>query len=635
MDAPIRLRKHLTPTEGRLLLYSIIIASVFAMVPQIVPEAKSYLSLALIAGGSIFSLIFIMIITEFGMTYFSTSGGIYTYISNTFSRFIAFVSALTVIFAGYLFVINDFLTHFTRYFDTNITLVIMLVVFLMIYILQVMDIDALSVLFALAVAVIPCIFFIWVIFLTGFSSAYPLVGPIDLRWGTIFLNSILPVLFTAIPFSFLIAEMRDSEEELPYMTKKAGLLFLILPLVAFILIMGTVDLFVLSKVPLYAEMMGSSDLLIQVATVAELCSHLMIAIFILYSLPRLLFQMSNDNLIPRYMSSAKGMRIPKRIFNLQMTMLLIFTLLFMFHAPLQEFYMTMWTGTIIISGLIVLGLPISRLRFPDLERFYAVKHWKLLPVSAIILLVAAFILDLMYGSIQFLVNYLIFMLALIPFYYMIEKWYNEELSSYFDEWLVPFQRFIQCFTFPPGLRKRLVNSLGNIRGKKILDYGARYGALTSLLSSKLGSKGVLYSTDISAKLIRKLKKRIKKKRFPGYNMSYTHLPSSVNLSVPKVNIIVSAFTLGRVRKVDPLLKQMNNALEISGSIVMLDFDLILHVIPNRWLNDDDAVKEFFDRNGFGVTIEKRRGLLGRYVIIKGIKFKDAYYLDTWYSGKDN
>lgn len=628
MNFPIRLRKSISKRKANLLLLVLSLAAIFANVIRIVPEAQSYGFLFIVLCGALVSYFCILIFTEFAMVFVTDSGGIFSYISDTYSRYIGFIAAITIFFFGYLYIISDFLLHLKIFFGFNAALLIVMSLIIVVTLIQYFSIDLLYLIIS-CVFIIPLLFFIIIILLINFESSYPLLGPLNFSIGEAILKSIFPFVLTIIPFSVFIAEMQDVEEELLAITKRTGYLFLIFIPLLFFLIMGAIDVATINYVPVYASLFDN-NMFIFISIITEIITHLVITMVWLFALPRMIFSMAIKGLLPSYFArhSGRGLPVPTLLFQMVLAVMLI--VITIYFLP-NSFWGATKAGIFIIFFLFVMSLFWSRIRRPEYERPFTIKKWKSLSILAslfILIGLVAYVLEYP----EYFMIYFMLVVMLLPFYFILEKWYSEEFNSLSDEFFITFQRILLFLFFPLYIRRKVIKNLGLLEGKKVLDYGARYGALTKYLMQGIGTAGVLYSTDISDKLMKRLQKKINTEKH--YALFYSNLPSSASLSIPPVDVIVSAFAISRCNKLDQLLKQLNNSLKRNGVIEIIDFDKIFHIIPNKWLGKDKIIQEFFDRNGFGVAIERFKGIFGSYVLIKGIKFKDAYYLDTWYSGKD-
>ena len=174
-------------------------------------------------------------------------------------------------------------------------------------------------------------------------------------------------------------------------------------------------------------------------------------------------------------------------------------------------------------------------------------------------------------------------------------------------------------SLPIKVRKEIMTLLGNIKDKKVLEYGASVGTLSKHLAKRIGEKGKLYITDLSFKAL-----AIAQERLKNYNnLRILHDPehtSRVHPLIPKVDAIVSAGVLSYTQKIDKVLKELNATLKKNGSFCFMEYDKFFWILPNtEWIANNKVLAEKFKKAGFSVRILRKHGILWEYVFVYGVK----------------
>jgi cyclopropane fatty-acyl-phospholipid synthase-like methyltransferase len=171
--------------------------------------------------------------------------------------------------------------------------------------------------------------------------------------------------------------------------------------------------------------------------------------------------------------------------------------------------------------------------------------------------------------------------------------------------------------------KEILMLLGNVRGKKVLEFGCSVGTLTVHLAEKVKPKGNVYATDLSKRDLVITKKRMKKKGHEHVIVIHDEdQVSRVHPDVPKVDAIVSIGMMGYLQDVKKVLKEMHNLLPNEGKIVFVDYADFFKVIPNvEWLSEDSTIEKIFRDSGFSVLVTRKKGILWNYIYVYGHKIR--------------
>jgi ubiquinone/menaquinone biosynthesis C-methylase UbiE len=209
----------------------------------------------------------------------------------------------------------------------------------------------------------------------------------------------------------------------------------------------------------------------------------------------------------------------------------------------------------------------------------------------------------------------------IPLYFLVEMYYDPKMIVRVNGALASLAKLTENFNLPPGVRRKLVGMLGDVKGKVVLEYGCGVGSLTMLLAEKVGLKGKVYATVTSKHEHHIVEERVKKK---GHNhvKIFKVEPDELHRRIPKVDLVVSAGEIGYVSQEERLLKSLSRRMKRGGKIVFLEYDKFFDVIPNiEWLSDDEKIKEIFDKGGFKVNVRRKQGVAWQYIYIFGRKVR--------------
>ena len=180
--------------------------------------------------------------------------------------------------------------------------------------------------------------------------------------------------------------------------------------------------------------------------------------------------------------------------------------------------------------------------------------------------------------------------------------------------------FFENVFFPIGLRKKIFLMLGDLQNKTVLEYGCSVGTITRKLAKKVLPHGKVYAFDLVEHNLRVAYSHMKKHQQVNF-YHHGHLDDfKVKVKLPKVDALVSTWTLSYLQKPEIVLKDLGKHVKKGGRVVFLDYDKFFFFIPNViWINDDRKLKKMFTAAGFEVNITKKRGLLWQHIFIHGKK----------------
>jgi len=281
---------------------------------------------------------------------------------------------------------------------------------------------------------------------------------------------------------------------------------------------------------------------------------------------------------------------------------------------------------LVMMSIASMSILILRIKKADLPRPYKAHGvFVLVPLLIcfnIFLIITWLIIENHAWSILWLGSSLI--LVGFPIYFFLETQYNpKSLLKIKDSFIFLENIFIRII-IPSGLKEKIINLLGDIKGKKIYEYGCSIGGLTENLVEETGKEGLVYATDFSQKRVEITKIKILKKGgkiLTAYYDEDHHM--RIHPSIPKVDAIVSIGGLSEAQDIDNILSEMNERLSLGNKVVFVEYDKIFYLMQNiNWLSSDSLIKHIFRRNGFLVNIEREWDKFWEVVIISGKKVID-------------
>ena len=217
----------------------------------------------------------------------------------------------------------------------------------------------------------------------------------------------------------------------------------------------------------------------------------------------------------------------------------------------------------------------------------------------------------------------------VPIYLLLVFYYDPDTIVKANNLLAYFTLLTERFILPKGVKKEILELLGNIRGKAILEFGCSVGTLTLSLAEKVKPLGKVYATDLFENDLKITKKRLIKKGHMHVRVIHDkHQVNRVHPDIPHVDAIVSMGMMGYLQDVKKVLKEMRDLLPYRGKIVFVDYADFFKFIPNvAWLSDDRKIAKIFKECGFIVNVVRKKGLLWSYIYVYGIKFhEDVPYI---------
>lgn len=579
----------------------------------------------------ILSIISVYIAACFGelTSMFPKAGGIYEFAKNTYGRFTSYLIGWMTVIAGNITIamlivgaIQYLAPLASPLFKIAVSL---LFVFLFNYIafkgMKTSSVMLITFAFITLVSIlgltIPSLFKFNISNLSPFFVAAP-----STLLLTIFL--IAETFFGWETATFLAEETKDGHKVMPKALVVATIVIAIISLVFVISSLGVLnwEVFGNSSTPLtdlalvHYGQTGSNifTILVYLAIIGSVAGWIV-------SAPRLLLAMAQDKLFLTHFAKIHPQNFtPHRAILFQTALT---TILVIVGAGSYTTMLHLLVPIVLVAySFVIMSVTILRFKKPELKRHFKVPFGKTGPI-----LITLFLLSLIYmwlthtpGALHILQIALSFLLLGIPIYLMVELCYNSPTITYVNEKLsYPILVFEHLF-FHISYNKQLLKSLGNLKGKKVLEYGSGTGSLTRRLTQKVTSKGHVYAFD-------PVKHNIKVALSHLHKHSHLHLFHHAHLhhfkikeKVPKVDALISSGSLSYVQRPQAFLTHLAKKCKKGAKISILEYDNFFHFIPNvEWISDEKKLHTFFSKAGFKVQIQKKRTILWQRIIITGHK----------------
>ncbi|MBW2989826.1 amino acid permease [Candidatus Woesearchaeota archaeon] len=280
---------------------------------------------------------------------------------------------------------------------------------------------------------------------------------------------------------------------------------------------------------------------------------------------------------------------------------------------------------LIMYVAVLLALVSLRFSKPRLRRPYKAPFGTVGPIIISFIMIALLFAWIVIEetAIKLLMLSLSVILLGVPFYLLLELYYNPKAVRKTNNILAYLVLWTEDVSLPKDIRKEMIHTLGDIKGRSILEFGCSVGTLTLPLAEAVGRKGKVYATDISERDIRIAAGRLKKKGHKHVRVIHDlNHHYRVHPDVPSVHAAVSTGTIGCIKNIGNVLAHMNRRMKKGSKVCFLDYDKFFDIIPNReWLSDDKKIKRIFKKAGFKVAIRRKQGFAWKYIFIFGEKVK--------------
>lgn len=132
-------------------------------------------------------------------------------------------------------------------------------------------------------------------------------------------------------------------------------------------------------------------------------------------------------------------------------------------------------------------------------------------------------------------------------------------------------------------RELMIDQLGDIEGKRVLDIGCGTGRNFELLVERVGPQGQIHGIDYSKGMLEEARNRVNRRGWDNVKLSHDDAVE-LKTTQPPYDAIVSAWCLGIVYDLEKALSKALSLLKPEGHIAIMDFQRA-HPDrgPLRWL----------------------------------------------------
>ncbi|MEK6983453.1 MAG: amino acid permease [Nanoarchaeota archaeon] len=343
------------------------------------------------------------------------------------------------------------------------------------------------------------------------------------------------------------------------------------------------------------------------------------------TLPRLILAMSRDKLFISQLSEIhQRFKTPyKAIIFQTIVSLLVFVMAF---GKYKESLTLLLPLGFIMYFLVILSVPILRGKEPHRKRSFQVpfaRFGSIILMVLIAILLAAWIFSEP-NAVKIFALGISLILSGVPIYLLLELYYNPDAIIRVKDAFAYFTLLTEKIVLPKQVRNEVLTLLGDVKGKRVLEYGCSVGTLTMDLAVAVKPVGRVYATDLSKKELLIAKRRLIKEGHEHVVVIYDeHQVNRVHPSIPHVDAIVSIGMMGSLQDVKKVLKEIRELLPYGGKIVFVDYVDFFKVLPNvAWLSNNRTIEKVFREAGFSVFVTRKKGLFWNYVFAYGIKFHE-------------
>ena len=347
------------------------------------------------------------------------------------------------------------------------------------------------------------------------------------------------------------------------------------------------------------------------------------------TMPRLILALARDKLFIAQLSDIhEKYKTPYKAIAFQtLVTLLIFGMVFGKYKELLSLLLPLG---FLMYFFVILAVPLLRKKEPDIKRAFRVPFAKIssfLLMALILCVLYAWVYpdsNLNYNAINaFKLGFSLIFVG-IPIYLLLEIYYNPDTIIRFNDSLAYFTLLSERFILPKYIREEMLALLGDVKNKKVLEFGCSVGTFTLNLAEAVKPNGRVYATDLSRRDLIITKRRLLKRGHSHVIVIHDeHQVNRVHPSIPHVNAVVSVGMMGYLQDVKKVLKEIRDLLPYGGKIVFMDYADFFNVIPNvAWLSSDKMIEKIFREAGFSVFVSRKKGLFWSYIFVYGIKFHE-------------
>ena len=275
---------------------------------------------------------------------------------------------------------------------------------------------------------------------------------------------------------------------------------------------------------------------------------------------------------------------------------------------------------------IIFSVTLLRFKKPELSRPFRAPAAKIGSILTILFLFSLLVIWILHepGALSTFYLALSFMGIGIPIYLLLTMYYNPDAIILVNDFFAYFTLIGERFLLPKRVRNEIIELMGNLKGKTILEFGCSVGTLTVHLAEEVKPYGRVFATDLSKRDLIITRKRMLNRGHQHVIVIHDqHQINRVHPDIPHVDAIVSIGMMGYLQDVKKVLHEMRDLLPYGGKIVLVDYADFFKVIPNvAWLSSDRTIEKVFREAGFSVFVKRQKGILWNYIYVYGIKFHE-------------
>ncbi len=348
------------------------------------------------------------------------------------------------------------------------------------------------------------------------------------------------------------------------------------------------------------------------------------------SMPRLLLALARDSLfVGQFKKIHPRFKTPSNAILFQTVALVLLLLLgFANYVVLLELLMPL--GAALYMSMMLAAIVLRR-KLPAHERPFRapfIKAGALITIAFFIATLAAWLLSVPGAGIFFDTSISLILIG-VPLYLMVELYYDPKMITRANDIVAYATFFLQKITGSGrSTRRKVLNFLGNIKGKTILEYGCGVGSLTLKLLDAVGPSGTVYATHFAKNNVKITRKRVEVKKWETERWVYgnakiIHDPEQMRRVHPDVryaDAIISIGILSYVQDIKKVLKEMYAIMPVGGKICFVEHSDFFHLLPNvEWLSSDRYIEHLFSEAGFSVNVRREKGVMWNTIFVYGIK----------------
>ena len=344
------------------------------------------------------------------------------------------------------------------------------------------------------------------------------------------------------------------------------------------------------------------------------------------SSPRLVLAMAEDKLFlkqlsaihPKYFTPYKAI-----IFQTIVTTILVIVGAGSYRTLLE----LLVPVVLLLYSAVIFSVVVLRKKMPEKKRHYTAPFGNIGPIIAVLFLLAVLSVWVFTkpDAPQLLKLGFSFVLFGIPLFILLKTYYDPAFITVSNNFFAYITLLFENVLINKKVRNIVFSHFDNLTNKSILEFGCSVGTLTATIAERVGRGGRVHAIDLSKKAVEIAQKRAQKK---GHHHVYfihdEHSMNQVHPDIPKIDGVISVGIFGYLQNIKKVLTEMTRLLPEDGKIVFVDYVDLFKIIPNVGiLAEQEKIIKMFREVGLSVTIRKEKGLFWNYLIIYGIKSKEA------------